>query len=738
MNVGNMAISGLIASDVDISGVITELAQIKRKPVELMEQQQSECNERLEAYQQLTARALALSTSASALTDGSAFAQVHAGSSDESAVAVSASAGAPVGSHRVEVSQLARAQKVSSGAIADMTDALGHSGEIIVNGQVVAVEADFTLGDIRDAINAAGAGVSASVLTGSESEHYLRLTSLSSGADGAMEIADISGILESLGVQDASVTAKHPLAGGVASDTLADKLGPVGETLGVNSEVAGTINVDGTAVAIDLSTDSLDDIAAAIDAVSGVSATVEEVEVDGATRYQLQILGDGDAPTLVDDGNVLLALGVQQKGFANEVDAAQDALFTIDGVAMSRSTNAVDDALENVQLQLLRETAGTPVSVNIEADSAATVESVQSFVDAYNELIGFINEHQSFDTEAEEGGLLFGSHAVLQLETQLRDQVSGLVDTLGGDLTLASQAGLRFNERDEIVFDSAALLDRLQTDPDGIKRLFGTRTDASGEVEIFGHSSATGDTGAAGWDVEITQAATRATAASADLSSGITVDETLTINGRTVALTAGMSLADAADALNAVFAAERMDVSAGVEGDRLVIEHDLWGGRHSLSIISSLDDGSGGTDLGGASRGLAEVYEGQDVAGTIGGEEATGTGRLLTGARDTQAEGLQLVVSADAPGTAGSVHVSRGIASRMTGFLERVTDTETGSLTRAMDGEAGEVEAIDERITALEADVDRYIERLQADFALMESKMSQSLTLLDWMKNQMN
>jgi len=34
--------------------------------------------------------------------------------------------------------------------------------------------------------------------------------------------------------------------------------------------------------------------------------------------------------------------------------------------------------------------------------------------------------------------------------------------------------------------------------------------------------------------------------------------------------------------------------------------------------------------------------------------------------------------------------------------------------------------------------VERRIERLQADFALMESKMSQSLTLLDWMENQMN
>ncbi|MGI5817240.1 MAG: flagellar filament capping protein FliD [Armatimonadota bacterium] len=736
MNIGSMAISGLVARDIDISGVITQLAQIKRRPVELLEQKQSTHSRRLTAFQQLTARCLALGTATAGLTDGTAFEQVTARSGDPGTIAVSASAGAPVGSYRLEVARLAQSQKVSSGAVASTTEALGHSGEFLLNGRVVAVEAGFTLRDIRDAINAAGAGVSASILTGSETEHYLRLTSLSSGLQGAMQMVDVSGVLEALGVQDGAVSTKHALADGMASDALAERFTPVGEALGLGAAPAGVISVNGVHVSIDLSADSLEEIAASIGAVEGVGATVEEVEAGGVTRYQLRITGESGAPALVDDGNVLLALGVLERGLAHEVDAAQDALFTIDGVAMSRPTNAVDDAIDNVQLQLLRETDGAPVTVSIAADTAATVEAVQRFVDAYNAVIRFISEHQSFDTDAGTGGLFLGSPAVLQLETQLREQISRLVNTLGGELTLGSQAGLRFNTGDEIVFDSLALLDRLQSDPEGLRRLFGTRTATSGEVEVFDYSSATADSGPGGWAVEITQAATRPTAIGATLAAGIAMDETLTVNGVSVSLTAGMSAEEAADALNAALIGERMEITAAVEGDRLVLRHELWGSRHSIAISSSLDEGSGGTDLGGSVAGEARVYEGQDVVGTIRGEAATGTGRLLTGGRGTPAEGLRLVIAATEAGPVGEVRVSRGIAARMSALIERATDSRTGALTRAAEGQSGEIAAIDEQIAAVEADVDRYIERLQVDFALMESKMSRSLALLDWMENQ--
>jgi len=624
MNVGNISITGLIARDFDIQAVITQLGQIRSKPIALLESRQAEHAQRLGAHQQLLASSLALSTAASALTDGTAFSQVTASSSDASAVVVGASAGAPVGEYELTVTQLAQAHKLGSAAIASSSEALGIAGEFGINGRSIEVSAGDSLAAIRDAINAAGAGVSASIMRVSAGDHRLTITSLASGSEGAIEVSEAEG------------------------------------------------------------------------------------------------------------SGVLAALNLQ------EIDAAQDAQFTVDGVAMTRSTNAVDDVLENVQLQLLRETGEEPVQVTIGANTSATVAAVESFVGAYNRVVEFINAHQSFDSDAEKGGLFFGSPAITSFESALRDQVSGLVGTLGGELKLASQIGLSFDSHDVLSLDRSKLLSALASDPEGVRRLFGVRSYAQGDaVQVVGSTSATRDSGAAGWEVQVTQAATRASATSALLTGGITADEILTINGKPVSLTVGMSLAQASERLNALFSAQRMEMTATVEGDRLAITHAAWGEAYSISISSSLDDGAGGTDLGRAIAGEAAVSRGRDVAGTIGGHAATGRGRLLTGDSGSPVAGLQLNVTAEAAGSTGTVRLSKGISARLADLIESMTG-ERGSLTRAAEGVTADIAAIDEQIAGIEAEVDRYIAKLQIDFAVMEAKMAESSTLLKWMESQMD
>lgn len=739
MNVGSMSISGLIARDFDIQAVITQLGQIKSRPIKLLEAKQARYAQRLAAHQQLAARVLSLGAAASALTDGSAFAQVSATSADPSTVVVGASPGAPVGGCEIAVTALARAHKIASAPVASTSEALGFAGEFLVNGRVVSVASGDGLADIRDAINAASAGVSASILTVSTGDHRLTISSLTSGVEGAVALIDAnaSGILESLGLQNSATVVKHPIAGGATGDAFSDRLSPVGDALGLAGAPAGAVRINGADVAIDLAADSLEEIAAAIDSIDGVTASVETVSVDGEAAWRLRVIGDAGCPALTDDGNVLVTLGLLEKTLAHEIDLAQDAQFTIDGVAMTRPSNAVDDAIENVQLQLLGLSGAEGVRVTIERDTAATISAVESFVTAYNRAIDFINQHQSFDTETEQGGLFFGSPAIMNFEATLRRQVSDLVATIPGDLRLASQIGLTFTSSDRLSLDGAALLGALASDPEGVSRLFGVRTSDAAGVEVTGYSSLTPDSGPAGWGVEIAQVATRATATGASLTSGITTDEMLTFNGKSVALTSGMSLQAAADRLNALFAAQHMDVEATVDADRLVITHDLYGAAHALEIVSSLDDGAGGTDLGGATAGEAAVHRGQDVAGTIGGEPATGSGRFLTAADSSPIAGLRLLVTAQEPGAAGVVRLSKGISARL-GDCIAATTGENGSLTRAADGVNTEIEAIDEQIARVEADVDRYIQKLQVDFALMEAKMAHSLTLLDWMENQIN
>ena len=95
-----------------------------------------------------------------------------------------------------------------------------------------------------------------------------------------------------------------------------------------------------------------------------------------------------------------------------------------------------------------------------------------------------------------------------------------------------------------------------------------------------------------------------------------------------------------------------------------------------------------------------------------------------------------IVVKATTTGDKGVIRVSKGIASRLADHISAVTDEDTGSLTLAADGVTSEIDAIDEDIEDLNDGVERYIEDLQVQFARMETAMSQSLSLLEWMTLQ--
>ena len=739
MDIGPVTYSGLI-SGLDINSIITQLAQIRQRPIQLLAEKQTSYTATLTIYQQLTANLLAVSTATAALVSGDAFAEVTVSSSDDATVLATGSAGAAVGQYEITVSKLAQNHKISSATVADSGEALGYAGDIVINREVVTISAGDALTDLRAAINAAGAGVTATILTVSESDHRLVLTSLSSGAENAIDLVDAndSDILESLGLQTSSTSIKYAVTDGAASDYLTSKTDAVGTVMELTDSVSGTIKVNGTDVAIDLSTDSLQAIATAIDAVENVTATVTSTGSGSDTTYRLEIVGASGTPTFTDAGNVLVTLGVLEKGIANEMDTAQDANFTVDDVSMTRSSNAVDDAIENVQLQLLAKTDGSPVTLTVAANTQAAADAVEDFVTYYNQVMDLINGNQEFDTDTNEGGALFGSMTALLLETDLRQTVTWPVQTLGQDTILASMAGITTDVQDQLVFNSAEFLEALESDPVGVQRLFGFYTETtSSEIDYYSSTSATRDSGPDGYAINITQAATRPTATSAELASGITVDETLTLGGYDITLTNGMSLQDAADLLNSLFSAHDMAMDATVEGNTIKIEHEVWGDSHTIEIKSSLDDGSGGTDLGGATAGEVETYTGQDVAGTINGEDCTGMGRLLTAEDGNETtEGLMIVVKATTTGDKGVIRVSKGIASRLADHISAVTDEDTGSLTLAADGVTSEIDAIDEDIEDLNDGVERYIEDLQVQFARMETAMSQSLSLLEWMTLQ--
>src|SRR5205085_2587060 len=93
--------------------------------------------------------------------------------------------------------------------------------------------------------------------------------------------------------------------------------------------------------------------------------------ISGASKQQLQISGVSGPGQIVDDNNVAANLGLIQRNYGSgrELTAAQDAHFTLDGLAASRATNAFSDAISGVTINLLKDTGTTTINVSQDTSS---------------------------------------------------------------------------------------------------------------------------------------------------------------------------------------------------------------------------------------------------------------------------------------------------------------------------------------------------------------------------------
>ena len=86
------------------------------------------------------------------------------------------------------------------------------------------------------------------------------------------------------------------------------------------------------------------------------------------------LVGAEGAPELVDAGGVLCSLGILTRQPANQLQAATNAQLTVDGIAVSRSSNSISDLIPGVTLDLMKADPNTRITVTVGQDSAAVYD----------------------------------------------------------------------------------------------------------------------------------------------------------------------------------------------------------------------------------------------------------------------------------------------------------------------------------------------------------------------------
>lgn len=338
-----------------------------------------------------------LKSASLALKDGSSFGMYKTTAGTNAAgkalISATASSAATPGNYRVEVVDLARADKLS-GKIESSTSAeLGMSGQFLLNGRPVDIVATDSLASIRDKINAANtgsnaSGVTATILSTSSTSHRLILTADQTGSRGIelVDSASSGGVLQQLGILSGTQVANTSLTDSskTQSQRFSDTSSKLATLLGVSPAPAQTtIVINGQKVAVDLANDSLIDVMNRVVNAGGSASTVQET-VGGRTMHRLSVQGavtaDANAMFVGDTATSAEAQAASQRivellGFstgqrANSITAGTDSVATIDGFRITRRTNVISDAIAGVTVNLLAADAAGRTSTSTNPDFA--------------------------------------------------------------------------------------------------------------------------------------------------------------------------------------------------------------------------------------------------------------------------------------------------------------------------------------------------------------------------------
>ena len=421
-----------------------------------------------------------------------------------------------------------------------------------------------------------------------------------------------------------------------------------------------------TNIVIDSSNDTLQGLANAInDSDAGVSAGVIDTgsgfqlvlsadETGTANAVSISVSGDSAGTDTDAQGLSRFAFNTSMDAGAglNETIAASDAVMSINGVEVTRSTNSFENVIDGLTFDL---TATGTSTVKVEQDLGAVADRVQGFVEKFNGLQETIDALAGFNAESGSGSLLTGDSVIRGIQNQLRQVLTRVVPGLE-DASVRSLAdvGITTNfETGSLEFDREEFMAQLKANPDDVTALFAEQGRATDSQVEFVRSGVNTEPGT--YDINVTQAATQGTlAGNAAATFPVTIDGTndefsLLVNGDTsvnLQLTqqtynSAQDLVDEIQAqLNSNNALNASDGSVQVSlgaGDELVFSSSTYGSESSVTLSSAESAATFGLDAATSTDGL-------DVAGTIDGRTAEGEGQtLFLGENSGAASGLQVL-----------------------------------------------------------------------------------------------
>jgi len=246
---------------------------------------------------------------------------------------------------------------------------------------------------------------------------------------------------------------------------------------------AGTLTVkvgSGEGIEVAIGADaSLEDVKNTLNAAlkdSGVSANLLTDPSTGKTSLVMSSSNTGagkDVSIAASAGLDALTIDTSE-GSANVLERAQNAKFSIDGLAMQSATNKIEGAIPEVTLDLVAADKDKAITVTVAQDQAGVTANIKKFVDAYNNLIKTTNSLTRVTKVGDDGKPLTGG---LVGDSSVRSILSGIQNELisvgGGDgVRMLSDLGITTQKDGTLGIDDKKLGAALENNFDAVGQFF--------------------------------------------------------------------------------------------------------------------------------------------------------------------------------------------------------------------------------------------------------------------------
>lgn len=442
MATGSLTSAGL-GSGIDVESLVTKLMALERRPITTLQSREASYKSQLSAYGVLKGSLSSLQTAAQALDTKSKFAAFKANVADTTIATVAASTGASAASYDLTVTQLASAEKIRSAGYAQSTSAIASGTLTIKMGQlstdgstfteytdasgnpsktvsidISALKGNNTLAGLRDAINASGAGVTASLVNdGGTSPYKLVLSSKETGTANSFELSGLTGFNYS----PTNYTPASPTDPRETTPTGANNL------MSLQRPADAKFSLDG----IDITSSSN----VVSTAVQGVTLTLNKTNVGGTTKLNVE----SDTQAMQDKVNAFIKAYNDTVGLIKSQTKANPStkvLGATDSTARTDGPLAGDTTARTIQSQLRSIVGGQVGSGSV---SRLSDVGISIAVDGTLSLDSSKFQAALRNPDKDVAGLFAGDGTLNGIADQISTRISDYLNSTSGVITARTE-----------------------------------------------------------------------------------------------------------------------------------------------------------------------------------------------------------------------------------------------------------------------------------------------------------